>query len=181
MIGFLSKLLGLITAAAITAVAVQFLAISFGWDPLVSADVTTEATTWIRRRPSEGAAALAGFALMLAAAVIAIEAFASRRGRGHAITLRRREGWTRLDRPSLADSLERAVAAVDRRASVSIRIGPRGGMRMNIATPDPTATGAAGDIRRETESVIERRRLPLRLRRTVATIPRRSSARRRPR
>ena len=100
-------------------------------------------------------------------------------GRGsRVVATRRRQGWTKLDRPTLEDVFERQLEAIDGRNDVAVGINRRGRVDVTIVTPDPSATGPAQEARDMIELTCTARGLPCYAGRITAVLPRRVTNRR---
>ncbi len=173
------RLVGFGVAAIVLVAATQLLLLSFEADPLVSRQRLGDIVDWIQDRPSPGAAVLSGGALVLVGSVLAVAIVRSRGPDRRVITTRRRGGWTKLDRATLEDAIERELEHVDRRNDVRARVRRNGRIDLDIVTPDPTVTGPVKELRDTVDHLSETRSLPCRSGRIVVTTPRRLTARRR--
>lgn len=167
------------TVAALTLMAAtQLLLLSFETDPLLSTNTIDDIAGWIRERPRPGPGILGGLALGVVAGWLGwalVRSFGTDR---RVITTRRRRGWTKLDRASLEAAFERRLEAVDRRNDVRVSVSRRGRVDATLVTPDPSAIGPAQELRDVIDETCAARSLPCRSGRIVATVPRRSTARR---
>lgn len=166
-------------AAIVLTAAAQLLLLAFESSPLIDRDQLEDVTGWIRRRPVVGAGLLAGLALLVGAAGLVLAIGRSFGTDRRVIVTRRREGWTKLDRASLEDAIERRLEAVDRRTDVKARVGRDGRVNLALTTPDPSSTGPMRALREELEELCQERGLPCRVGRVRASTPRRASGRRR--
>ncbi|MCY3560029.1 MAG: hypothetical protein OXH20_02490 [bacterium] len=103
---------------------------------------------------------------------------ATRRAGGRVLTTRRGRGWTKLDRPTLEDAIERRLEAIDRRNDVRVRITRRGRVHVRLVTPDTSAIGPIQEARDAIDEHCAERVLPCRSGRITATVPRRMTRRR---
>ena len=171
--------LGLAVAVIVLMAATQLLLLSFETDPLISEERLADFTGWLENRPRAGIGMLAGIALVALAITLGwaiIRTFGVDR---RVITTRREHGWTKLDRPTLEDAIERRLEAVDRRNDVKVNVDRRGKVNLAITTPDPTSTGPVQELREALDTVCEERALPCHSGRITATAPRRLTNRRR--
>jgi len=173
------RALGLAVAAIVLVVATQLLMLSFDADPLVSRETVDDLVDWIGGDPSDGAAILVGVALLALAVWLGWMAVSSAGTEQHVITTRRRNGWTKIDRRTLGDSLERRLDSVDRRSDVAVRVRRGGRVDLEVVTPDPSITGSPRELRDSLNDIVTARNLPCRSGRLTATVPRRMTGRRR--
>jgi len=177
--GLLMRVLGATVAVIVLMAATQLLLLSFETDPLVSRGRIDDVVSWITGRPRTGVAMLSGIAL-LAVCLVAVLAFVRSFGTDRRVlTTRRRGGWTKLDRGTLEDAIERHVESIDRRNDVRVRVTQRGRVDLTITTPDISAVGPVQELRDAVDEVCVSRSLPCRSGRIVATVPRRVTSRRR--
>ncbi len=170
--------LGLIAATAIGVLAAQLLALGLGWDPPVTPSSVATATEQVRSARQPGSAMLVGLGLVLAALALAAlwltDLVAPRR---RSVTMRKRGGVTRVDRPSLEASLERELNHVDGRTSVDVSVTRRGRARVVVHTADPTRTGPVHEVTERLAQLVSDRHLPVTVKR-VAVAPATGKARR---
>ena len=172
------RVLGLSVAAIVLMAATQLLLLSFETDPLFSRERVDDIAGWIRDRPRVGAGMLVGVALGLLALWL-LWAIVSTLGTDRpSITTRRRDGWTRIDRATLEDAIERELEAVDRRNDIRVDITRRGRVDLTLTTPDPSRAGPAQELRDVLDRLCEERSLPCRSGRITTTVPRRMTVRR---
>ena len=133
---------------------------------------------WVRGSPSTGTGIFVGIALVLLA-LGGMWKFGRMFGTGgRVLTTRRRRGWTKLDRVTLEDAIERQLEAIDRRNDVHVRINRRGRVNVRLVTPDPSTIGPIQEIRDAIDEQCTSRALPCRSGRITATTPRRMTRRR---
>jgi hypothetical protein len=177
--GPILRVLGLGVAVIVLMAATQLLALSFEVNPLISRDRLDDLSSWIRDRPRPGPGILGGVALA-SLALWLVWAFVRSLGIDRrVITTRRRAGWTKLERTTLEDAVERRLAAIDRRNDLRVSITPRGKINLRIVTPDPSSTGPATELRSAIDDLCAERDLPCRAGRITVSVPRRMTARRR--
>ena len=172
---FLARLVGLVVAATLAVAATQLFAIGFETRPLFNDSSLTSIRSWITSRPAPATALLAGMAM--AALAIAMFASISTGQTSPSVRIRRRDGWTRVDRASLADSLERRLESIDRRNSVTVTIGRRGTVDLDITTSDLSIDGPATELPAALAAICDERALPCRP--GIVTLKPRTSAKRR--
>ncbi len=173
------RVLGLAVAAIALLAAVQMLLLSFETDPLIGRERADDIAGWIRDRPREGVGILVGIALGVVVLWLAWAAGSERGPDRRTITTRRRSGWTKIDRATLEDAVERRLEAVDRRSDVRVAINRRGRIDLTVTTPDPARAGPVQELRDATDELCTSRSLPCRSGRVTVTVPRRMTARRR--
>ena len=131
-----------------------------------------------RRRPLMGPGVLAGGALALLT-ISLVRAWARMLGTGRrVITTRHRKGWTKIDRDTLEDALERRLEVIDRRNDIVVRINRRSRVNARLVTPDPSVSGPAQEMRDTIDAQCESRSLPCRSGRITSTVPRFLTSRR---
>lgn len=69
----------------------------------------------------------------------------------------------RIDRDSLAASLERRLEPIDQRVDATVSVSRRGKVDLRVVTPDVSATGPAAEHIAVLSDVITERSLPCRL------------------
>ena len=173
------RVLGLGVAALVLLAATQLLLLSFESDPLFSRSRIETFNDWVRGRPRPGPGILLGVALAGVSVWLAWAVVKSLGTDRRVITTRRRGGWTKLDRATLEDSIERRLETIDRRNDVDVSITHRGRVDVNIITPDPSALGPVQELRDAIDELCGARALPCRSGRITASVPRRLTARRR--
>ena len=166
-------------AAIVLMAATQLILVGFESTPLLSAERVDEIAAWLRRPPLPGAAMLAGIGLTAIALGLFVALLSSFGPDRSVITTRRRGGWTKLDRASLEEAIERRLESIDRRNDVDVRIGRRGVVKLDIVTPDPSHMGPAHELREAVDALCDDRALPCRSGRVTTTTPRRTTNRRR--
>lgn len=166
------RAIGLVVAGIVLLAAAQLLMLSFEIDPPLSRDAIDDLAGWVRGSPSTGTGIFVGIALVLLA-LRGVWTFGRMFGTGgRVLTTRRRRGWTKLDRVTLEDAVERQLEAIDRRNDVHVRITRRGQVNVRLVTPDPSAIGPAQEIRDAIDELCTSRGLPCRSGRITATVPR---------
>lgn len=170
---------GLAVASLVLAIAVQLLLLGFEATPLIGRGLLEDLTSWIRRRPRVGAGLLGGIGLVLCSVGLWWSLARSLGVDRRVITMRDHDGWTKLDRASLEDAIERHLEGIDRRTDVSAVVGRGGTTRLAITTPDPSPEGPVADIRNGFADLCRERALPCRLDRITVSAPGRRSSRRR--
>lgn len=172
------RAIGAVVAAIVLMAAMQLLMLSFEIDPLFSRETIDDLGGWVRGSPSTGTGIFVGIALVLLA-LGGLWKFGRMFAAGRRVlTTRRRRGWTKLDRITLEDALERQLEAIDRRSDVRVRITRRGQVNVRLVTPDPSAVGPVQEIRDAIDGQCAARALPCRSGRITATVPRRLTRRR---
>ena len=173
------RVLGLGVAAIVLVAATQLLLLGFEADPLLSRSRVDSFVRSIQDPVHPGPGILVGLALVGLAALLLGVIVASLRTDRPVLTTRRRGGWTKIDRKTLADALERRLEDVDRRSDLDLEVTRRGRVNVKIVTPDPAAAGPAQELRDAVDDEIERRGLPCRSGRITVNVPRRMTSRRR--
>ena len=172
------RVIGLVVAGIVLLAAAQLLLLSFEVDPPLSRAAVDDLDRWVRGSPSTGTGIFVGIALVLLA-LGGMWKFGRTFGTaGRVLTTRRRRGWTKLDRITLEDAIERQLDAIDRRNDVHVRINRRGRVNVRLVTPDPSAIGPIQEIRDAIDEQCTSRALPCRSGRITATTPRRMTRRR---
>lgn len=172
------RVIGLVVAGIVLLAAAQLLMLSFEVDPPLSRAAIEDLGEWVRGSPSTGTGIFVGIALMLLA-LGGMWTFGRMFGTGgRVLTTRRWRGWTRLDRGTLENAIERRLEAIDRRNDVRVRISRRGQVNVRLVTPDPSAIGPVQEIRDAVDDQCASRALPCRSGRITATVPRRMTRRR---
>jgi len=174
-----SRIVGLVVAAIVLTGAAQLLLHGFETDPMFSAETVDGFADWIERRPREGAALLGGIALCILGAVLSWLGWTSRVDHQIAITTRRANGWTKVDRKTLTDALARRLDGIDRRSDVRLTINRQGRVDLRVVTPDPSVSGPIPKYRDAIDQEAGARHLPVRAGRVTTTRPRTTTGRRR--
>lgn len=161
----LVRVCGLVACAIVVVLAAQWLSISFGWDPLVSSDTIDERTNSIGGPLREGPAMLAAVAVGVIGLLAAAAWLMSFRhpSRDHTFRAGPRSQRLRIDRDSLAASLERRLEPIDRRVDASVSVTRRGRVDLRIVSPDPSMTGPAAEHSAALADVLTQRSLPCRV------------------
>ncbi len=170
---------GLAVALVMLAFAIQLLLLGFEASPLIGGEQLDDLTSWLRRRPLVGAGLLAGIGILAVSAGLWWSIARSFGVDRRVITVRERDGWTKLDLPTLEDAIERDLESVDRRNDVTASIGRSGSTRLKITTPDPSAKGPVDELRQRFATLCRERGVPCRLGRVTVSTPRRRTGRRR--
>ncbi|MCY3953820.1 MAG: hypothetical protein OXG69_14925 [bacterium] len=173
------RAIGAVVAGIVLLAAAQLLMLSFEIDPPLSRGAVDDLTEWVRGSPSTGTGLFAGIALVLLALGGLWQLVRTFGTGGRVLTTRRRRGWTKLDRITLEDAIERRLEAIDRRSDVRVRITRRGQVNVRLVTPDPSAVGPVQELRDAVDEQCAARALPCRSGRITATVPRRMTRRRR--
>ena len=172
------RVIGLGVAAIVLMAATQLLMLSFETDPLLPQNTIDSLGDWIRRRPLMGPGILAGGALALLTIVL-FWSWIRMLGTGRrVITTRHRKGWTKIDRATLEDAIERRLEIIDRRNDIAVRINRRGRVNARLVTPDPSMSGPVQEMRDTIDAQCESRALPCRSGRITSTVPRLLTSRR---
>ena len=170
---------GLAVALLFLVVAAQLILLGFEGSPLIGRALLDDVTSWMRRRPVVGAGLVAGM-ILIVSSVGLWWAIARSFGLDRpVITVRTHEGWTKLDRPTLAAAIERDLGSVDSRTDISASIGRGGSTRLAITTLDATAAGPVDDVRNRFADLCRERALPCQLERMTVSAPRPGSGRKR--
>lgn len=172
------RAVGLVVAGIVLLAAAQLLMLSFEIDPPLSRAAIDDLGGWVRGSPSTGTGIFVGIALVLLALGGAWKFGRMFGTGGRVLTTRRWRGWTKLDRVTLEDAIERQLEAIDRRNDVHVRITRRGQVNVRLVTPDPSAIGPVQEIRDAIDVQCASRALPCRSGRITATVPRRMTRRR---
>jgi hypothetical protein len=170
---------GLVVAAIVLIAATQFLLHGFETDPLLDAEIIADLSDWITRPPRQGAALLAGTALIILAAGLGWLTWTTRAGHQPVITTRRKNGWTKVDRKTLTSAVTRRLERIDQRSDLDVTIDRRGRVDLHLVTPDPSVGGPLQDYRDAIDEEVARRHLPIRSTRATVTQSQRSTGRRR--
>jgi hypothetical protein len=170
---------GLAVAGIVLTAATQLLLHGFETDPMLSAGTVDSLADWIERRPREGAALLGGIALCLLGVALSWLAWTSRVDHQIAITTRRANGWTKVDRKTLAEALARRLEDIDRRSDVRLTVNRQGRVDLRVVTPDPSISGPIPKYRDAIDQEAGARHLPVRAGRVTTTRPRTMTGRRR--
>ncbi len=166
------RVIGLGVAVIVLMAATQLLMLSFETDPLLAQNTIDSLGNWIRRRPLMGPGVLAGGALALLT-VLLLWSWVRMFGTGRRVlTTRHWKGWTKIDRATLEDAMERRLEIIDRRNDVVVRINRRGRVNARLVTPDPSVSGPAQEMRDTIDAQCESRALPCRSGRITSTVPR---------
>jgi hypothetical protein len=156
-----ARIIGLGVAAIVAVAATQLLTLGFETEPLVSRTAVSTVTDWVRRPPQPGAGILAAIAVVLGGIAALLGGLWPRRGSAAIIT-RRRDGWTRIDRKSLQDAIERRLETVDRRSNVKTRVSRSGRIDLAITSIDTDFDGPPAKLRDAVEDLCDQRQLPCR-------------------
>jgi hypothetical protein len=161
-----SRLVGFAACALAAVVAAQWLSLGLGWDPLIDLDTVQRRTDEWRSSLREGPAMLAALASIAGGLVLlAAWVLAGRRSRADGtFRLTRTRGAMRVDRASLAASLERRLDPIDRRVDATVSVSRRGNVDLRLVTPDTSATGTVAEHTRELSALLDQRGLPCKLR-----------------
>ena len=73
------------------------------------------------------------------------------------ITTRHRRGWTKIDRATLEDAIERRLEIIDHRNDIAVRINRRGRVNARLVTPDPSMSGPVQEMRDTIDAQCESR------------------------
>ena len=156
-----SRLLGLLACVVVVVLGAQWLALSFGWEPIIGERVASEWSERVSRPLREGPAMLVAVAAAAAGAVLLVGwVLAGRRGRPErSYRLGRRSRRLRIDRSTLAASLERRLDPLDRRVDVHLDVDRGGGLHLRLVTPDTSATGTVAEHSQRLKDVLDERGL----------------------
>ena len=175
----LLRTLGLTVATIVLMLAAQFILLSFETTPLVPEGVVHDIAAWARRRPLPGAGILAGLAM----SAFALWSFwclvRSLGGDRRTITVRRQDGWTKIDRTGVERLIERALREHDPDLDPTLSVGRRGEVEAEVVTSKPTTVEAADELRAVIDRTCSERSLPCRPDRITMSAPVRRSSRRR--
>lgn len=169
------RFVGLCVAAAVLVAATQTLKLSVESDPVLGRDGVRDVTRWIGREHSGGAEVLVGLGLIALACWLVWTFIASLRTDQKVLRARRGDGWTRIDRRTLADSLQRSLAAVDSHAAVFVEVRRTGRVDVTMASSSPRPDERLEETRAELDRLIEQRSLPCRPGRMAIKAPRRNT------
>ncbi len=156
------RLVGLGVAVIVLMAATQLLTLSVGSDPVLDRDDVDAVTRWIRGEHRGGADVLIGLALVAAGCWLVWVLIASLRTDRKVLRTRRRDGWTRIDRRSLARSLERRLATMDPDATLSVQVRRNARVDATVATTSPWPEDRLDAIQAALERLIAERGLPCR-------------------
>ncbi len=160
-------------AVIVLVAATQMLTLSVASNPVLDRDDVHRVTRWMRDEHSGGAEVLIGLALVAAGCWLAWTLVASSRTDRSVLRIRRGDGWTMIDRRSLADSLERSLGSVDPRASVSVKVRRNRRVDLTVETTSPWPDERLEETRTELRRLVADRSLPCRPGRVAARVPRR--------
>lgn len=162
----LTRLAGFVACAVVVLIAAQWLSLGFGWNPLIGADTVAERTDGFRATLNEGPAILIAVALIVGAVVLfAAWLLAGRRAHDdRTFRIGNRSRGLRVDRNTLAASIERRLEPLDRRVDATVTVGRRGQLDLRLVTPDTSATGTVAEHTALVADVLTERNLPCRLR-----------------
>ncbi len=166
------RLLGGCTALAVLTIAAQLLAISVWSQPFLERGNVRSTADWLRRPHGEGAEVLIGASLVLLAVWLTWAFVSTLRTRRPVVVTRRESGWTRIDRRTLADALERSIGTVVPRARVVVRVRRKGRVDVTLSSADPDAHRYVEDASAELERLITTRGLPCTCGRVETRLPR---------
>ncbi|MCA1705971.1 MAG: hypothetical protein LC808_23000 [Actinobacteria bacterium] len=167
------RLVGLCVAVIVLMAATQLLTLSVSSDPVLDREDVHAVTRWMRRAHNSGAEVLIGLALFAAGCWLAWALVASLGIGRKVLTSRRGDGWTRIDRRSLAESLERSLAPVDPHATVAVNVRRNRRVDLTVVTTSPWPDERLEETRAELERLLGERGLPCRAGRVAAKTPRR--------
>lgn len=161
----LTRVCGLAASLFVVALAAQWLSLSFGWDPLVSIETVRRRSDDIAGPLREGPAMLVAVALGVVALGALVGWLLSLRHPNRDATFRvgARADRLRIDRDSLAASLERRLAPLDRRVDADVTVTRRGRVDVRLVTPDVSATGPIAEHTEFLADVLTERGLPCRV------------------
>ena len=162
-------------------VAAQWLSLSFGWDSLFSADTVRRRTDDIAGTIREGPAMLVAVGVGIVGLVASIGWLLSFRHSSRDTTFKfgSRSDQVRIDRETLAASLERNLEPLDQRVDVSVSVSRRGRVDLRLVTPDVSATGPAAEHVSVLTDSLGERGLPMRIGRVDVVDVRRLKSRHR--
>lgn len=168
------RFVGLCVAVIVLVAAAQMLTLSFGSDPVLDRVGVRAVTRWARRRPSGGAEVLLGLALVALGCWLTLTLITSLRTDRKVLTTRRGDGWTRIDRHTLADSLERSLVRLDPHPTVSVKVRRNGRVDITVTTPSPWPDERLEETSGELKRLIAQRSLPCRPGGVAVKAPRRN-------
>lgn len=155
------RVLGILVALAVLAVAAQYLVLAVSDQALLPRDDVRATARWVARSHGDGTEILVGIGLVLVGLLLAW-AFVSTIGASRrVITTRRANGWTRVDRASLAPSIQRVVDPEFPRDDVAVRLARRRQVGAVVRTDDVHPNEVVAAVQAEIERTIESRALPL--------------------
>ncbi len=162
----LPRIAGFVACALVVLVAAQWLSLGFGWNPVIGMETVAARTDRFTSTLNEGPAILIAVALIVAGAVLFVAwLLAGRRTHDdHTFRIGARKRRLRVDRNTLAASLERRLEPLDRRVDATINITRRGHVDLRLVTPDTSATGTVAEHSRLVTDVLTERNLPCKLR-----------------
>jgi hypothetical protein len=162
----LTRLVGLLACALVVFVAAQWLSISFGWDPLVGADTIERWSNRITRSLRDGPTMLIAVAVTVIGLLLFVAwLLAGRRTRDdHTFRVGTRGRSLRVERTTLASSLERRLEPLDQRVDATVQVSRRGQIDLRLVTPDTSATGTVAEHTEHLTSILSERSLPCTLR-----------------
>jgi hypothetical protein len=177
----IARICGFAACASVVALAAQWLSISFGWDPLVGTDTVDRWTDRIGGPLREGPAMLAAIGVVAAGGLCfgAWLLTLHHPMRDDTFRAGTRRDRVRIDRDSLAASLERRLEHVDQRVDASVQVSRRGRVDLRVVTPDPSVSGPAAEHAAELGKVLTERGLPCRVRKVDIVDVRRVKSRHR--
>lgn len=156
-----ARIVGLGVAVTVMVTATQLLSLGLQTTPLLSRATIDTITGPVLGTPSPGVGIMVAVALVGAGALALAGSLWPHRGPA-ALTTRRRSGWTRVDRRSLALAVRRHLEAVDGTSRVEARVGRSGRIDVAVTTSDLSAGGPGAQVRAALDEMVERRHLPVR-------------------
>lgn len=161
----LSRSVGLVACAIVVVIAAQWLSLSFGWDPLIDIGTVRDVTDDFTRTLREGPTMLAAIGVIVVGVVLLVAWLLAGRRSPDDGTFRvgARGRRLRIDRSSLAASLERRLEPLDRRVDVDVSVSRRGRVDLRLVTPDTSATGTVAEHTDKLRDIVDERNLPCRL------------------
>lgn len=162
----LTRFVGFVTCALVVLIAAQWLSLSFGWNPVVARATVVSRTARFQSTLNEGPAILIAVALIIGGVVLFVAwLLAGRRTRDdHTFRVGPRRRNLRIDRNTLAASIERRLEPIDRRVDATVTVSRRGRVDLRLVTPDTSVTGTAAEHTTALTDLLSERSLPCTLR-----------------
>ncbi|BAN03587.1 hypothetical protein [Ilumatobacter coccineus] len=162
----ITRLVGFATCALVVLIAAQWLSLSFGWKPVVDTDTVATRTDRFRSTLREGPAILIAVTLIIGGVVLFVAwLLAGRRTRDDGtFRVGTRQRRLRIDRNTLAASIERHLEPIDRRVDATVSVTRRGQVDLRLVTPDTSATGTVSEHTAAVTGLLSERSLPCTLR-----------------
>ncbi len=161
-----TRLAGFAACAILILIAAQWLSLGFGWSPMIGTDTVAERANRVTSTLNEGAAILIAVALIIGGIVLFVAWLLAGRRTHDDRTFRigKKSRRLRIDRNTLAASIERRLEPLDRRVDATVDVTRRGHVDLRLVTPDTSATGTVAEHTALVTDVLDERNLPCRLR-----------------